>query len=342
MARRFGRPEYVVDDALKLIANQPSYGAPMLRLEKLNPRNVEHARERLTRVIDEYARRVREIHSVHARIKAADDARAAERLAFDPSPEADKERRYIQSQERLLNQNIATIIKARKAGKDGILVEADTDGGDPFDLAAISPSLAQRAGMGPVPAEASLTDPSLALRAGMGSDPPADQGPINTSPKRQRGSAMMPAEHQAIHTSPKRQRGSAPRQPSASRSASERATKYQKTSRKKCRKSCPEKSFAPNQNFCRTKLARTRSGRSPAVCAAIRSRHGPFGGAQGRPRAVKPRWEPTSAALRYGPCRAGNRRALHRWRNNCDSLGRGSRGDRHGSATGPGPKTNDQ
>ncbi len=143
LARRFSRPEYVVDDALKLIANQPSYGAPMLRLEKLNPRNVEHARERLTLVIDEYARRVREIRSVHARIKAADEARAAERLAFDPSPEADKERRYIQSQERLLNQNIATIIKARKAGNDGILVEADTDDGDPFDLAAISPSLAQ-------------------------------------------------------------------------------------------------------------------------------------------------------------------------------------------------------
>ncbi len=47
LARRFSRPEYVVDDALKLIANQPSYGAPMLRLEKLNPRNVEHARSGL-------------------------------------------------------------------------------------------------------------------------------------------------------------------------------------------------------------------------------------------------------------------------------------------------------
>ncbi len=182
LSRRFSRPEYVVDDALKLIANQPSYGAPMLRLEKLNPRNVEHARERLTRVIDEYARRVREIRSVHARIKAADDARAAERLAFDPSPEADKERRYIQSQERLLNQNIATIIKARKAGNDGMLVEADTDCGDPFDLAAISASLAQRTGMGPAPAEASATDPSLALRAGMGPPAPAEDEPIHTSP----------------------------------------------------------------------------------------------------------------------------------------------------------------
>ncbi len=187
LARRFSRPEYVVDDALKLIANQPSYGAPMLRLEKLNPRNVEHARERLTRVIDEYARRVREIHSVHARIKAADDARAAERLAFDPSPEADKERRYILSHGRFLNQTIGTLLKVRKAVSDGTIGEADTDGGDPFDLVAISPS--------------------LALRAGMGSAAPAEEGRSDTSPTRQRGSAMMPAESEPIHTSPTRQRG---------------------------------------------------------------------------------------------------------------------------------------
>ncbi len=153
-------------------------------------------------MIDEYARRVREIRSVHARIKAADEARAAERLAFDPSPEADKERRYILSQERLLNQNIATIIKARKAGNDGILVEADTDGGDPFDLAAISPSLAQRTGMGPAPAEASATDPSLALRAGMGPPAPAEDEPIHTSPTRQRGACEIPPQRD-VHESSK-------------------------------------------------------------------------------------------------------------------------------------------
>jgi hypothetical protein len=174
VARRFGRPEYVVNDALKLIANRPNYGVPMLRLEKLNPKNIEHARDRITRVIDEYSQRVREIRSVHARIKAADDARAAERLAFDPSPEADKERRYIQSQERLLNQNIATIIKARKASNDGTFAEIEIESGVALDfdsntrgdVAAISPSLAFRSAlnsvegsrMGSAPAEASAAD----------------------------------------------------------------------------------------------------------------------------------------------------------------------------------------
>ncbi len=233
LARRFGRPEYVVDDALKLIANRPSYGVPMLRLEKLNPRNVEHARERLTRVIDENARRVREIHSVHARIKAADEARANERLAFDPSPEADKERRYIQSQERLLNQNIATIIKARKAGNDGTFAEVEIESALALDfdsnkrdyLAAISPSLAER--------------------AGIQSSAPAEESPTNTSPKRKRGSA--------------------PRQPSPSRWTGERTTKHQMPQRMKCRKRWAAKILAPNLGFCETNYTRTppRPARNP-------------------------------------------------------------------------------
>ncbi len=101
-------------------------------------------RERLTRVIDEYAQRIRQIRALHAEVRAADEVRANERLAFDPSPEADKERRYIQSHDRLLNQTTTTLLKVCKATNDGTLGETDSE----FawgNLAAISPALAERA-----------------------------------------------------------------------------------------------------------------------------------------------------------------------------------------------------
>ncbi len=57
LARNFGRVKYVLDETFRLVANQPSLGPCVLRLEKLNPENVEQARQRLTLVIDEHARR---------------------------------------------------------------------------------------------------------------------------------------------------------------------------------------------------------------------------------------------------------------------------------------------
>ena len=57
LARNFGRVKYVLDETFRLVANQPSLGPCVLRLEKLNPKNVEQARQRLTLVIDEHARR---------------------------------------------------------------------------------------------------------------------------------------------------------------------------------------------------------------------------------------------------------------------------------------------
>jgi hypothetical protein len=187
LSKQFNRTDYVLDDALKLIANRPFLGSPLPRLEKLNPRNIEHARERLTRLIDEYAKRIGQIRALHSEINAADAVRANERLAFDPSPEADKERRYVLAHDRMLNQTLATFVKVRKAANDGTIGEVYNDAGDPLDLAAITPSLGRR--------------------VGMGSDPSAAEGPIDTSPKRKRGSAMKPAVDEPIRTSPTRQRG---------------------------------------------------------------------------------------------------------------------------------------
>ncbi len=48
------------------------------------------------------------------------------------------------------------------------------------------------------PAEAGATDPSLALRAGMGQPAPAEDEPIHTSPKRQRGACEIPPR-QEVH-----------------------------------------------------------------------------------------------------------------------------------------------
>ncbi len=140
--------------------------------------------------------RIRRIRAVHSEIMAADAVRAAERLAFDPSPDADKERRYVMSHDRLYIQTIGTFLKVRKAGNDGTVVDADTDGVAPLDVAAISPSLARRASMRPATAEASVTDPSLALRARLG-PAPAEVDPIDTSPKRQRGVGEIACENGA-------------------------------------------------------------------------------------------------------------------------------------------------
>jgi hypothetical protein len=201
LSKQFNRPDYVLDDALKLIANQPFIGSPLPRMEKLNPRSIEHARERLTRLIDEEVERLRGMRALHSEIAAADDVRANERLAFDPSPEADKERRYILSHDRLCNQTLATFVKIRKATNDGTIGEIEFESGvalefdsdKQVDLATISPSRAQRAEMRP-PAAASATDPSLARRASMGAPAPVEDQPIHTSPKRQRGASETPTE----------------------------------------------------------------------------------------------------------------------------------------------------
>ncbi len=171
LARNFGRVKYVLDETFRLVANQPSLGPCVLRLEKLNPKNVEQARQRLTLVIDEHARRLRENRTFYSEILAADEARAAERIAFGPGPEGERERKYVLAHDRVVNQSVATFLKVRKAGNDGTIDEVDAE------------DLLRSAAEAPQPG---IGEPSLALRAGM--EPP----PPDTSPKRQRGISVVP------------------------------------------------------------------------------------------------------------------------------------------------------
>jgi hypothetical protein len=129
------RVQSVLDETLRLMPDRPPIG-PCMRLERLNPQNAGHARQRLTQVIDEHAERIRQIRAVHSEIMAADAVRAAERLAYDPSPEADKERRYTLAHDRRFNQTIATFVKVRKAVHDGALGETDSGVGSAVAMAA--------------------------------------------------------------------------------------------------------------------------------------------------------------------------------------------------------------
>jgi hypothetical protein len=208
LARDLGRAKRVLDEALRLVPNQPSLGPCVLRLEKLNPKSIEQARKRLTVVIDEHAQRVRAIRDLHAEIQAADDARAAERIAFGPGPEGERERNYVLAHDRHVIRSVGTFLKVRKAGDDGTLDEVVAE--DLLHLAAEAP-------------QPEIEDPSLALRAGIEPPAPAETEPTHTSPfdcalgepfdcaldepTRERGSATMPAETEPDHTSPTRERG---------------------------------------------------------------------------------------------------------------------------------------
>jgi hypothetical protein len=162
LARELGRVKYVLDETFRLVAHQPLLGPCVLRLEKLNPKNIEQARHRLTQVIDEHARRLREIRALHNEILGADETRAAERIAFGPGPEGERERKYVLSHDRHVKQSIATFLKVRKAGNDGTIDVVDAE-----DLLQSVDDVPQ----------SDITDPSPA---------PAEEEPNHTSPKHRR------------------------------------------------------------------------------------------------------------------------------------------------------------
>jgi hypothetical protein len=176
MAQQLGRAQSVVDETLHLMPDRPGIG-PSMRFARLYPEDVDHARQRLTQVINEHSERIKRIRAVHSEIMAADAVRAAERLTYDPSPEGDRERRYTLAHERRFNQTIATFVKVRASASNGTVGETGSCVGRAVEVAA--------------PAEASAAAPSLALRAGMERPAPAEDEPTDTSPKGKRGSCEM-------------------------------------------------------------------------------------------------------------------------------------------------------
>ena len=92
-----------------------------LPLAELAPRDDDHAREWLAGRIGREMERLTEIRSRLQRIADADLAEAPARLAFETGPEGERHRRYILSNERLVNRTIDEFLKVRKATLDGPL-----------------------------------------------------------------------------------------------------------------------------------------------------------------------------------------------------------------------------
>jgi hypothetical protein len=118
------------------------------KLAELTPQDAETARRVLQELVDGQIARLERLLRRNQEIAEADAAVAPDRLAFDPSPEADKLRRYSLSAARLVNQTLTTLIKLRK--------DSPTAGSTlPDDPPRSQPALASP---GPISQELSIFD----------------------------------------------------------------------------------------------------------------------------------------------------------------------------------------
>jgi len=92
------------------------------QISKLTPPDADSARAVLGALVDRQTSRLKLILARNHEIAEADAAEAPNRLAFDPSPEGDKLRRYVLSAARLVNQTLNTLIKVRKGLDDSSVV----------------------------------------------------------------------------------------------------------------------------------------------------------------------------------------------------------------------------
>ncbi len=107
------------------------------QLSNLTPPDAEFARETLKVLVDRHTSRLKLILARNHEIAEADAAEAPDRLAFDPSPEGEKLRRYVLSAARLVNQTIKTYLSVvpgplSVVNQDSTAVLEQGDGGD-FD-----------------------------------------------------------------------------------------------------------------------------------------------------------------------------------------------------------------
>ncbi len=93
------------------------YGRELLKrpLAQLTPADADAVRQVLRALVDRQTSRLELILARNQEIARADAAEAPDRLAFDPSPDADKLRRYVLSAARLVNQTLSTFVKVRKS-----------------------------------------------------------------------------------------------------------------------------------------------------------------------------------------------------------------------------------
>ncbi len=92
------------------------------QISKLTPPDADSARAMLGALVDRQTSRLELILACNHEIAQADAAEVPNRLAFDPSPEGDKLRRYVLSAARLVNHTLNTFIKVRKGLEDSSVV----------------------------------------------------------------------------------------------------------------------------------------------------------------------------------------------------------------------------
>ncbi len=92
------------------------------QISKLTPPDADSARAVLGALVDRQTSRLELILARNHEIAEADTAEVPNRLAFDPSPEGDKLRRYVLSAARLVNHTLNTFIKVRKGLEDSSVV----------------------------------------------------------------------------------------------------------------------------------------------------------------------------------------------------------------------------
>ncbi len=102
-------------------------------LTKLTPRDAEAAHDVLRALVDRRTARLSLILARNLEFAEADLAEAPARLAFDPSPDAERLRRYAGSAARLINQTLNTFVKIRK--------ELATESDDSAESSAVSAPL---------------------------------------------------------------------------------------------------------------------------------------------------------------------------------------------------------
>ena len=91
-----------------------------LPLARMAPKDDEQARLWLTSVIDREMGRLIEIRAMLQAIADADLAEAPTRLAFETGAEGDKHRRYVLSNERVLNRRLTLFLETRKRSEAAV------------------------------------------------------------------------------------------------------------------------------------------------------------------------------------------------------------------------------
>jgi hypothetical protein len=146
-------------------------------LSKLEPRDADHARQVLAALVFRHTSRLELLLARNQEIAQADSADAPDRLAFDPSPEGEKLRRYVLSAARLVNQTVKTFLSVVRCP-----LSVATEVPCATDVACRECALFEdhaRPAVGPLRFPRTEAEPACANRSMSGSRPLGEQMPPN-------------------------------------------------------------------------------------------------------------------------------------------------------------------